>query len=799
MNFLIIFLGLLNYISKIEMRENCSLENKEHFIYFNAYTNNNLTMIIQNFNKFDELNFNCKNLTLTVTVVVILPNREILLDNTVTFIRLVNLVKYVYNKNIVFNRINGFNLKLYKKPNYYYKGYEILFENSRFDFYIDGSKINEKNCKLSNFNQTFNIFGPILALTMNSNNFYSKNTCPYVFMNSEVQRITLSEISNSLILKNQLEFTHINQENTFNLNNRNLFYLNMGFAFEFLTTKTVNIFVFKYVERIYIWGVVDGIQLDFFKYFKHLKFVFVYLQNFERFLQASDNKWMTYLNMDVKVNLNKLNQVNSNLGRTILLELVQKNGDKDTPSTFTRAYMYPDEDFCLFKYFPHQQLVYPLIVSSAKIECTCTLLWLLKYSNLYFENNYKTLKVYSYIIDYVYTYGDEYANHSGIGCLGKDLDKRIRSCNFEERLKNCNKSNLNHKSTNQIISSDLQVFFLFKWFELVLLEFLQPTLCIFGIVTNSLTILTVKQSIGIGKVKDPLMYNHIFYNSIFNLIYCIISLFSLINVCIFTQSTFCSSLYTYHASQYFKIVFIYYFGNAIKLCCNISYTTFAISRFALASNKKTGVYKKLNDLNLRRYYAIVFMLSLAFSTFKLFEYRINEIYYQLKQFPFDKYDVDHCNEINDYCTAFKILNVVNNFIKDILFIIVNLILDIAIVRITTQNLELKKKIADNSKNLSQAHKNKDKMIQMVIINCFIFIISYLPELTARLLLYSLNAYLYLFCFEYLSCKELVELAECFNFILIGLQFFIFKHFNKAFYDKFEAFKTKFYKLFRIEV
>ena len=51
--------------------------------------------------------------------------------------------------------------------------------------------------------------------------------------------------------------------------------------------------------------------------------------------------------------------------------------------SFDPIYEYPDEDVCLFKEFPHEHLVLPLIVSGKQLNCTCTLMWLQLNSHIY--------------------------------------------------------------------------------------------------------------------------------------------------------------------------------------------------------------------------------------------------------------------------------------------------------------------------------------------------------------------------------------------------------------------------------
>ena len=60
-------------------------------------------------------------------------------------------------------------------------------------------------------------------------------------------------------------------------------------------------------------------------------------------------------------------------------------------------YTYPEEDFCLFKDFPHTQLVFPIIDSLHIHVCTCTLSWIVKYADMY--QKYDTER-FEYIHDY---------------------------------------------------------------------------------------------------------------------------------------------------------------------------------------------------------------------------------------------------------------------------------------------------------------------------------------------------------------------------------------------------------------
>jgi hypothetical protein len=610
-------------------------------------------------------------------------------------------------------------------------------------------------------------------------------------MNTKLIALTLNQISNSLILKNQLEFIDINQTNDFDLNNKELYYLNVAITYEKFSLRILNKYVFKYLKRLLVWGIIYDIETDMFKNFQHLNFLSINFENMKQMIE-NNNKWMKYVNWHAKVNISDINEVNKNLEKMLIFEIVQKSGNTGSLIAFNQAYLYPDEDFCLFEHFPHKNLVYPFLVSGALLDCTCTIFWLIKNSNLYFINdNYIDFKYNEYILKYHYQYPDNFFNHTFKHCMFGNLKKSLKSCKFEERLKLCNKTSYKYSESIHF-NNDVDILFLIKWIQLVVFEFLQPALCVIGIITNLLSIFTLKHELQTNHDIDKghSVYKHIYMNSILNLIYCVITLIGLINVCIFDVSIFCSRIYQNDASQYFRIIVIYFFGNLVKLCSNISYISFAISRFFLSTNKKTGVLSRFNKMNLRLYYLIIFLFSFLLSLVRLFEFKINEIEYSTKNFPFEKYDIGSCNKNDYHCSLFRALNVINDFIKDIMFFIINFIIDIFLYCNSKKNLENKKKLTNDHKHINMAIKSKNRINQMVFINGFVFFIAYFPEFIANILLITFDNYINKFCILYISCKNISELAQFFNFISISFQFFVYKKFNKRFNKSFNSLRRK---------
>ena len=133
--------------------------------------------------------------------------------------------------------------------------------------------------------------------------------------------------------------------------------------------------------------------------------------------------------------------------------------------------------------------------------------------------------------------------------------RRILECNFTERFDKC----FEKKRHLQLHGWSLRpLFYDYKWMQLVIEVYFQPAMCILSIATNLLTICVIRSKKGahLRRSLHNIMYQHIVANSVFNVLYSLIKLFSLVNICIFPQTSFCSTVYQTVTSQYFKIYVI---------------------------------------------------------------------------------------------------------------------------------------------------------------------------------------------------------------------------------------------------
>jgi hypothetical protein len=147
------------------------------------------------------------------------------------------------------------------------------------------------------------------------------------------------------------------------------------------------------------------------------------LTNFAEVISLNSySNWLASLNSNITVDLNDTNQVNENKKFFMEFTLTDKN----------ELYEYPEQDFCLFKKFPHEKLVAPIIMTKDNLECTCTLLYLLKYKDIYNINGINVMDT-----------------PSVAKCLyAADFADMLKKCDFYAKLNECDKSNKKKESSD---------------------------------------------------------------------------------------------------------------------------------------------------------------------------------------------------------------------------------------------------------------------------------------------------------------------------------------------------------------
>jgi hypothetical protein len=622
--------------------------------------------------------------------------------------------------------------------------------------------------------------------------FFNNKICPYVFLNTKLVRLDLYEISDSLIFRNRLEFLNISETNGFSINNK-LGYINFYVYNGAVTLTNLNPFAFQPLKFLIIKGNLEQFDENLFENFKEISFISVKSDDLINFFHRG-TKWLNSINKNLNVSLSSLD-FRKNIHKLVSVEFAVQSF-----LFFNKFYTFPDEDICLFKNFPHSQLVLPLMVfDNTKFnphEFSCTLAWLVQYYPFYFSNNFTVFSQYINMeTEESLTFADEILIQFQIGLA----QEKFNTCNFSQRFEKCD-FNTDFKTfpLNGLESSK----FALKWFQYIIEVYMRTFLCVIGLITNFITLKVIRNKKH-AKNFARSTYKHIFVNALFNIGYCLIYLFSLMNICIYPKTSFCSSIFLTEFAQYFYIYVILFLGNTFRLCCNISYIFFSISRFALSgTSNKNRLRKLIENQNIKRFYFIVFFLTLGFSSFLLFENKVNKLFQDFNGLDTvnlnrnNAYDVKYCESNRSElikssmkfffipsfyigCEIFKWFNLVNNILNNGLFLIISIFVDIFMIRYSNKLIEKKKTL--NSPHLNEAIAYKTKLNKMIITNGALYFFSHAPEFIVTLIYNFVKSDSFInFCYELYDCTSIIEMAQAFHFISIGFQFFIFLKFDQNF-------------------
>jgi hypothetical protein len=389
------------------------------------------------FDDFSQLKDNsCKRVKYSVKKVIKLyAEKRVLLPSNLDIQKVLRMFYVETNGLILIQNIQGFNHQLDKNRTISLPSnlspYVMVFTDVDFAFYFNQTLINEAMCN-SNISYYFhehtpiNYFSSIKTLLFNERIFYSSKVCPYAFMNTKLAMLTLSQITNSFIFKNRLEFIDVNSTSSDDLNIKNLKKFDVNIFFEDLTLKIVNRNVFQNIKILIVHGILLQMQPNLLDYFQNLSVVTLHLDNLKSFIHSNGISWLNYLNKNVSYRT--LSRKNIDIRQSSVIQF------QDSVSIFNNDYYYHDEDLCLFKDFPHKQLIYPSIISAKQKECTCTIVWLVKYSYLYLNLDFSN---YEADLANNYQIGDDSGFETVRHCFSnrKLFTEKMTQCNLEENFK----------------------------------------------------------------------------------------------------------------------------------------------------------------------------------------------------------------------------------------------------------------------------------------------------------------------------------------------------------------------------
>ncbi|CAF0901452.1 unnamed protein product, partial [Brachionus calyciflorus] len=288
--------------------------------------------------------------------------------------------------------------------------FENYFYDSQIDFYYKNQTLSSnKTCRSNLFKSFPNSYKRFNSIYLKTGLIFPRPLCPFIYsFNFKLFSIENLNSTNKfeLIYNTGKTFTNLNkliiQKSTLSLSKINLYEIIIR-GCDQLEIKNSILYEIEYLEHIN-QNIFKAISLD--------------LLNMKQFWSLSDKKWLIFMNENYRINL---------LDCYVITRRHSQQNKKTDLVLTSSDYDYPDRDFCLFKDFPHTDLVFPIIEAPFRLNCSCTLIWLIL--NWELRDILNGQQTYSYSNRSMKTQATE-------KCF-QDFELRIKLCNFDNLLKKC--------------------------------------------------------------------------------------------------------------------------------------------------------------------------------------------------------------------------------------------------------------------------------------------------------------------------------------------------------------------------
>ena len=743
--------------------------------------------------RFSNESENCQRMKNETREIIIRPNKESSLKLKNKMVDLKNLIEYTnsfHSINLTFEYFNGFEIDLFDEigdnviPNDI--DIEIRCFYCTFDFFSGEKSL--KTCQ--DFNESTNSTNPKSIFQLFSQVFNSQitlylsktieNICPLVFKDIQVYILTIYG-ENTFYSRRRLNFSSERFDNlNSNIESVTLIFPNVDLDFDFLHPS-----VFKSLNWIGADTAVNKIHPDLFLELKNVSYIYFNLEHMRNIFHKNGIEWLKNMNRDINCDLKNTSQV-LNYVISNKIKFIQHELDNRPLSPRLRD-VFPDEDFCLYKDFPINQLVVMIRkfinedenkteTSQPRKYIGCTYLWITRsYEAL--RSIYDTDKAIRSIVE-----SDEY--------------KSISKCKFKEKLKLCNKTDFKYR---HIIRFDeiRDVMYTIS----IILNISSYVLSILGLVSNMLIIITISSKINKTDFKEFKQYDYLRLNSICNCLILIVHMSTWLNDCVYPFQVFCPIIRKTIFMQYFKIIVQNVLITALKFMNSFTYIGFAFNRISLIGKDHNKLVKIMSGIGIKKFIGISLFISIGLTVIKFFEYDINHAS------ALDTYPISYDYSItNDYTKNANIVFYILNFISDILnhfvLLLVNLAIDIGMIIKLKQTLNERFEKFKEYSTADQLEKKKtenenvfDNAISMVILNTTLNLLLKLPASLYSLIYLWYSYYLIHnipFVWENFTLERffkryfidanlsglLLKLSQFLYLLSISLQFVFYKHYDK---------------------
>jgi hypothetical protein len=744
-------------------------------------------MLCKNFDTnftFFALYSNCTLYFENIYEAVIHPTRpQILSYSQFDFNGLMNFISITAKKypdferryRIKFKNLLGIDLNFLKDANFSTPFQKILlltFSGFKLNFYFNENVIDYCDRNLATLVDRPLFSTNKLRFVGFALTYSSKKICPYIFQNANIEILQFHGLSNNLLTPNYLKF-----DNTQDNFNSSIERVDLYSDFYRIDNQLINKNLFSKTQVFSFSGRILSIENQFFKSFDSLSFLLLRIFRMKTFFHTIPIDWMNSINSNLSVR--NLSQITPDFihKKTIKIRLEEKFISIDREK---ELYIYSDEDFCLFKEFPFDHLIYLIFDSFNIKKCSCTILYLIKDTNYYLGNlgsEDGSLATFDFLAGLFYEF-----------CASSSELAKKCSTEIPIKLEMCQNVTLIHEKTLKDKGID-------EWYmDFLVLKYicsliLTPIFCLIGILLNSLLVYVIRKKKIVLKEN---LYLYIDMNSRFNCIYCLISMLNLMNQCISNNGIYCSGIYKSYFAQYVKIIVTTGLGNMVKTCCNITYILILVNRYMLIGKEHSNLLRKISELSLKKVIIVCSIISFVLGIVNFFKYEINEDFEDM-DYPF--------LSLNRRDRRVTKNNIVSTII-DIGLVFLNDLFNYFLFSISSQFIEiltfikLKKTISKKEKHFLRIHgmresalkeksnvKREKNVIIMLTINCIINFTLRLPEISQLIynilyVFFFVDDIFFAFCDEFNFFQIFIEISNFFFVLTFTLNFFILYRFNK---------------------
>ena len=777
------------------------------------------SLVLYNFERLDQVQFECDQL-FDILLLNIIPTSPLIFNNSLDLhclslqikndflIKLWNFKGFELESN-PFEAINYQNSKKLSPD-------VLIIFSSNFEFYHKKVLL-DSFCNLNSFSydeQFTSLFKSNLEVLFEEGIIYSTNACPLVFFKASIKYLAFQKFSDTFLGKNVLKFQSMKDLKKRKLHS-NIYQCKMSFYRTDLNEKLLNKDAFERLVILDLEGQITFIQDETFKNLKDLRVIRFRMQNI-RNVFVRKNTWLEYLNADLDIDPSDSRSVNMHHEKIILLVFNQLFYNL----TF---YDYPNEDFCYFKRFPHNKLVWPTLKPNLKTQCSCTEVFLIQYAFYHFSSIVYDLNSMNqqYYMSVFYKENHKFLPRDSIQyreyshCLNESFKLILLSCNFEKRLLDCDLKNV--QKDNQ---TEPSYFYMTDW--LALSNELVHVFYIYGNIGFSLLVILfcALMTAVLNYSKPPKetkkMYKFLLINTVFNIIHISISILKSLNFCI-NEYKSCLLFFQYKSmyNLYFNVL-IKFFAKTFQSASNLTHIAFIFSRYFIIAKSTSNMLEKVS---LKIYIFITVLISLGLNLHIFFQNSINKI----------SSSIDLVDDFTSLENAFSdsFINsltpseyIVLNFFQyidlifcDLFYILICIVIDIVLIiflkkkmrktnlgNTIVQNVSAVANLNSNlAKNLRNVERNRTKrkesaekrLTWMVVLNSINFILLRLP--LAFLSLYGFffyydsqtkehkpNVSFYIVCRYFKFCQSLQDLLHAFYLTSFIFQFLIFMKYDKNF-------------------